>query len=269
MTDIYGFDPTWEGERDRMALAETVLDRITVAHLERLGVDAGWRCLEVGAGAGSVTRWLCRAAGPRGRVLATDLDTRFLESLGGEGLAGLEVRRHDIVAGPAFGESFDVAHVRLVLQHLRGRSEAVANLAGALAPGGWLLAEEFDFISSVAASAPAAPASTAFAEVESAIHELLSGTGFDPAMGRHLPGLLRGAGLVDVEATGSLAVVGGGSPLAAWYGRSVEALRPKLVAAGLVSEASVTRAVDALGDPDFELVTPALVSCWGRQPAGR
>ena len=42
----------------------------TVTRLEAIGVGLGWRCLEVGAGAGSITRWLSRRVGIRGHVPA-------------------------------------------------------------------------------------------------------------------------------------------------------------------------------------------------------
>lgn len=34
------------------------LDENTQAHLSALGIAAGWRCLEVGAGSGSIARWM-------------------------------------------------------------------------------------------------------------------------------------------------------------------------------------------------------------------
>jgi tRNA A58 N-methylase Trm61 len=42
---------------------------------QRLGIAEGARCLEVGAGRGSIAAWLCRAVGPAGHVTATDLQT--------------------------------------------------------------------------------------------------------------------------------------------------------------------------------------------------
>lgn len=262
----YGFDHAWQGERDRMALAELFLDPVTVRHLETLGVSEGWRCLEVGAGAGSVARWLCRRVGPTGRVLATDIETRFVEALAAEDLCrngSLEVRRHDIVADEPLPGVFDLAHTRLVLQHLATREEAVKRMAAAVEPGGWVLAEELDFVS----SKPASPRrGEAFERVEWAIHQLLSVTGFEPACGRRLPGLLRAAGLGDVECSGALSVVAGGSPMAAWYGQSVEALRPRLVASRLVTDSDIERAVGDLADPGFSLMTPALISARGRRP---
>ena len=254
----YGFDPTWSGERERMALAELILDPVTIRQLESIGVGEGMRCLEVGAGAGSMARWLAARVGSRGRVVATDIDTRFLE----DG-AGYEVLHHDIVAGPPEPAGFDRAHARLVLQHVADKERAVANLVAALVPGGWLLVEELDFTSSGAAGSLGA---REFARVERAMHRFLAATGFDPAFGRHLPKRFRSAGLVDVEGRGGLSVVRGGSPYAVWYAQSIEALRARLLAAGLVSEAEVDRACRLLDDPEFELVTPALISTRGRRP---
>ena len=41
----------------------------------------GWRCLEIGAGRGSMATWLAERVGPAGQVVATDIDTRYLERL--------------------------------------------------------------------------------------------------------------------------------------------------------------------------------------------
>lgn len=105
--------------------------------------------------------------------------------------------------------------------------------------------------------------------MEWAIHRLLSVTGFDPACGRRLPGLLAGAGFVDVEATGTLSVITGGSPMAVWYRLSLEALRPRLVTSGLATEREVTHAAKLLDDPGFSLMTPVLISARGRRPSSR
>jgi ubiquinone/menaquinone biosynthesis C-methylase UbiE len=81
------FDHTWKNEREQLA---RVLDPFTIQRLEALGVGEGWRCLEVGAGGGSIAKRLCGKVGPRGRVVATDLQTKFLEALP---KPNLEVRR--------------------------------------------------------------------------------------------------------------------------------------------------------------------------------
>jgi len=108
----YLFDQAWRQEHDRLHALEALFDDASAHHLARLGVGPGWRCLEVGAGAGGVARWLADRVGPSGQVLATDLDPRFLD---GHGRANLQVRQHDILTDPLPDTLFDLAHARAVL----------------------------------------------------------------------------------------------------------------------------------------------------------
>src|SRR4051812_14227124 len=90
--DTYVFDQAWTKERERLTALESLFDASSRRLLADLGVGAGWRCLEVGAGAGGIARWLADRVGDTGRVVATDLDTRFLDGSG-----NLDVRTHDVV----------------------------------------------------------------------------------------------------------------------------------------------------------------------------
>jgi 2-polyprenyl-3-methyl-5-hydroxy-6-metoxy-1,4-benzoquinol methylase len=62
-----------KGERDRLRLMSDLLDPSSRFHLERIGVVAGWCCLEIGAGNGSLSQWLAQRVGPTGHVIATDI----------------------------------------------------------------------------------------------------------------------------------------------------------------------------------------------------
>ena len=147
----YVFDHEWTGERQRLRALETVRDPWTIHHLDTIGVQEGWRCLELGAGGGSIAEWLCDAVGDRGRVVATDLETRFLEAIKAP---NLEVRRHDIVADPLEHAAFDLIHCRALLEHLPQRDEVLSELLAALRPDGWLLLEDGDFLSLVPSPLP-------------------------------------------------------------------------------------------------------------------
>jgi 2-polyprenyl-3-methyl-5-hydroxy-6-metoxy-1,4-benzoquinol methylase len=148
----YAFGHEWSEERRRLQMNESLLDPGTIRHLEALGVGPGWRCLEVGAGAGSITRWLCERVGPSGRVVATDLECDFIADFDEK---NLEVRSHDISADDLEEGAFDLVHSRMVLQHVPGRDEALKRMVRALAPGGVLLEEDMD-CASVVGSGPGA-----------------------------------------------------------------------------------------------------------------
>src|SRR5262245_18795310 len=120
-------------------LQEQFADEATRRRIGALGPALGWRCLEAGAGAGSVARWLCSLVGPNGHVLAVDVDTRFMSGLQE---ANLEVRQMDIVSEDLPEGVFDFVHARLLLVHLPARETVIRKIVQSLKPGGWLRLEE-------------------------------------------------------------------------------------------------------------------------------
>src|SRR5262245_5273165 len=79
-------------EGARLGLLQQIFDPLS--HRRRMVVEEGWRCLEVGAGGGSMAVWLAERVGPTGHVVATDIDVRYLARLR---IANLEVVQHDIL----------------------------------------------------------------------------------------------------------------------------------------------------------------------------
>ena len=113
----------------RFASLESCWDPVTIAHLDRIGVGAGWSCLEIGGGGGSLGAWLGQHVGPSGSVLVTDIDPRWI---GVSTASNVEVRRHDIVDDELDDRRFDLVHARLVLLHLPERRRALAKMVAAL-----------------------------------------------------------------------------------------------------------------------------------------
>ena len=121
---------------------ESLFDSYSTRRLADLGVSEGWQCLEVGFGAGGVALWLADQVGSTGRVVATDLDPRFLD---GHGRANLEVRKHDIAADPLEEAAFDLVHARLRPGMVPDWQRALERMISAVRPGGWLVLENVDF----------------------------------------------------------------------------------------------------------------------------
>jgi SAM-dependent methyltransferase len=263
--DTYLFSQAWEQERARLVGLAAQFDRVTVRHLTDLGVGAGWRCLEVGAGEGSIARWLSAAVGPTGRVVATDIDTRFLDHLSG---TRVEVARLDVTSDAIEPDAFDLVHARAVLEHVPGRAEVVARLVGALRPAGVLVLEDV-----VLGAVPPgwerlvspAPLRSAMSRVGQAMAAGFRAVGADPEYGLELPGALTAAGLRDVGAEITHRLVRGDSAEAAFYSLSLREVGPRLIAAGLLSPGDVEQVVTAGPDPASYWVSAGLVSAWGRR----
>lgn len=256
----YLFDNAAAQTPARFSALAGIFDAGTVRHLSALGVGDGWRCLEVGGGGGSIAGWLCDRVGPTGRVVATDLDTRFLERLG---RCNLEVQRHNLVVDPLPKGPFDLVHVRLVLMHIPERETVLSRLIEALRPGGWLLAEEFDSLSS-RSDASVNPAEKPL-EAFRVLLDVLAESGVDLRYGRLLGGRLRTHGLRDVAAEGRVFMWPGRSIGAELMRANLEQLREAIIESGRIDAADFERDLSRLGDNDFLVPSPIMWAAWGRR----
>ena len=234
-------------ERRRLALLEAHHDPDSIAALEETGVGPGWRCLDVGAGGGSISRWLMARGAD---VLATDLDI--------SGLEGIDARVHDITSDRPLPLGFDLVHTRLLLLHLPEREKIAVKLARRLRPGGWLVAGDIDF-TGVDALEPG----EAFAATWRAWCAATEAAGWDLACGTRLEPMLRAAGVRDVRTTVTGSECPGGSPALQILSLAFEKLRPRLVAHGAPDDA-VTEARRQLEDPARRFVPPATWTAWGQ-----
>jgi SAM-dependent methyltransferase len=221
----------------------------------------------VGCGAGGLALWLAERVGGTGRVLATDLDPRFLD---GHGRANLDVLAHNVLTDPLDAGTFDLVHARAVLEHLPARQQALAHMIAALKPGGHLLIEDTDFGGTTAAmlgqyvSATFPYAADTTERVYRAMATLFASAGADPSLGKRLPALLIDAGLVDVAAEIHTPVVPGGTE--DWTRGTIEQLYDRLVGTGAASAADLDVILAATANPSTYYAPPLMVSAWGRRP---
>jgi SAM-dependent methyltransferase len=252
--NAYRLSNAWARERERLELIERVADPVTIRQLEGTGVAPGSRCLEVGAGAGSIARWLCDRVGPRGRVVATDIDTRFLDEMN---LPNLEVLRHDVAREPLPEGGFDLIHARLLLMHPPEREQILARMVDALTPGGWIVIEDAD--SFALHAAPPGPFRTVMERVT------LPDTGIDWQWARTVPQRFTALGLADVAAEAHTSFFQGGSTIAELRSLSMQHLSQELLKAGLLEQSLLEQAVATLADPSQWSVSSSMVSARGRR----
>jgi SAM-dependent methyltransferase len=256
----YALDNASREALDRFPALSDAFDAGTQRHLTAVGVSAGWRCLEVGGGGGSIARWLAERVGPTGHVLVTDIDPRHLRF---PDLPEVEVRVHDIAADPLPAASFDLVHARLVLVHVAEREAALANMIAALKLGGWLVDEEFD--SSVFPDPVLNPGETLL-KTHIALSRTLDDRGVDRTFGRRLFSRLRALGLERVASEGRTFMWPAGSPGTAMVRANYSQLRAQMIAAGHLTQVEFDRDIAALDDPDFLMPSPVLWAAWGQKP---
>ena len=245
----------------RFAGLEETFDPVTNRHLSRV-VEPGNRCLEIGAGSGSVARWIADAVGPSGSVLATDLDVRWLA---GEAASRFEVLQHDLRTDPIPEGPWDLIHERLVLVHLPTRLEVLDRLVAALAPGGWLVLEDFD-TAEVRTTDRQSPDFELIARVAVVFNDLLRSRGAATSFAADARRHMAERGLVDVDSSGHVAFDAGGTGFAHVHGANARQVQAELVAGGIPPD-DLDRYLAALDDPSNVIGSAVLITTCGRRPS--
>lgn len=260
----YSFDNDDSVAADRHRYLATMLDGFTRQRLAGLGDLTGWRCLELGAGGGSVAHWLATRVGPTGTVLATDLNTRHIPPR-----SGFAVLRHDLVAEPIPTGPWDLIHSRLVLLHIPQRREVLARLAAALAPGGVLVVE--DWATALGNLVLATPDDESGALVEAyhrtLVTDVLPANGNDPTWAPSVHAAMLAAGLVDVDTAIEARSWPGGTAGALMIAANVAQLRPRFLAAGFTDH-ELDRLCRLVTDPRLVVRGHFTYSTAGRRPVG-
>lgn len=251
----YVFADEPDGGGGRFGALAVLYDNATKDYMNALGIESGWHCLEVGAGGGSIARWLATRVAT-GRVVATDLDVSNLRGSAGP---NLDVWQHDITSDPLPAGAFDLVHARLLLMHLPDPAAAMARLVAALRPGGWLLVEEFDappvdFVDS-AVSAP---------KTSLAFRKVMECAGVDIHFGRRLPEMMRRYGLVSIGAEARTALWTAYGPGTRLMRANYLGLKQAILDTGLVDPAVIDADLARLDDPEFVMLSPMMWTAWGQ-----
>ncbi|MGA9374376.1 MAG: class I SAM-dependent methyltransferase [Mycobacterium sp.] len=258
----FAADAEADDELARLKLLEAVCDPWTFRYLDGIGVRKGWRCLEVGAGAGSVVRWLSERVGSAGRVVAADLDPRFLGDLRAP---NVEVRRCDITQDEIEPASYDLVHSRAVAMHMNDPADVLRRMVTALRPGGWLIAEDPDY-GTVESLDPAHPLGEAFHACFQARIEFLAATNvMDLRYGRVLPVHMESLGLIELGNEAATLVDHGGSALSRFWVHTWQLTDDGMIANGAVTQSQVVDARRALEDPTFIYRGALMQAAWGRR----
>lgn len=259
----YLFDNAGHEAAVRFESLSALYDTATRRHLERLGISAGWRCLEVGAGGGSVASFMSERVGGAGSVLATDINIgRMPAALP----PNVEVRQHDIGTDSLPERTFDLVHARAVLLFVPERHAAMRRMVAALKPGGWLLLEEILPYFTDVFSPPDDPDAELVRRARRSVRVLMRRSGGDPLFASRLPTAVAALGLVDFGAEGYFVPLR--TPAVVELVRAnIDQTSAAIIDAGLMTGAELSRYREFLARPESVYpVSSPLVSVWGRRP---
>ena len=236
--------------------------------LERIAVAPGWRCVDLGCGAGGIVDLLSAAAGPSGEVVGLEREARSVAAArqwaAALGLDNARFVASDILDNDLAGGSFDFAHMRYVMTTVGQHEAMLAAATRLLRAGGVLTLQEAD-----ADGLRCYPPHPAWDRLVALLIAAFADTG-DPFAGRRVYRLLVDAGFTDVDFRVCHARSRAGDALVSYLPDTINAVRPVILAKELIDEPDLDRAIAEvrahLADPRTTSTSVAVIQAWGRKP---
>lgn len=138
---------THDEEVERLGLQHRVWRPTVLDCWQRVGLKAGSRVLDVGAGPGYASLDLAEIVGAAGRVAAIERSARFVSfgraACAARGLGQVDYHELDLMTDPLPAGAFDAAWCRWVAAFVSSPELLVEKLAAALRPGGIAIFHEY------------------------------------------------------------------------------------------------------------------------------
>jgi SAM-dependent methyltransferase len=238
--------------------------------LDRIGIQAGWRTVDIGCGPIGILNLLSQRVGAAGTVVGLEREARFVAMARAEitkrSLANVQIVEADALNTGLQKGTFDLVHERLVMINIPEREAFLGEMLSLLRPGGTVVLEDVDNVSWLCQ-----PPHPSWDILLNAFHTIFHAGGGDGFVGRRLPVLLRAAGVQDVEVKVTVE-----TPPLGDYRRThlialIDSIRDKIIAKALLTEAELNEHRAALlhhlNDPKTSVIDKLLVQSWGHTPA--
>jgi len=258
-------------ELDRLNRQGAVLAPTTRMILMAAGIGPGMRVLDLGTGTGDVAFVAAELVGPEGEVVGVDHSAEALAAAAARaehrGLTNVSFVRGDLHDPVAAVAPFDAIVTRLVLMYLPDPVAVLRTQATLLRPGGLLVPVELDV--HTAHTTPAVPL---FDRTLSWLAETFKRSGFDPALGPRLWGILLDAGVRPAGMVGVQPHFGPEDPAGPMVVADiVRAVLPLIERTGVATAEQIgidtlqTRLADELAAATAVFAHSMLVGVWGQR----
>jgi SAM-dependent methyltransferase len=256
-------------EDERLVAQGLVFDPLTRRLFEAAGLRPGMRVLDLGSGAGNVTRIAAELVGPTGSVVGVERDPAAVElARRRTNAANVEYRVGDIQSLDGLEDGFDAVVGRLVLMYLSDPVDALRRAATRLRPGGLVCIHEADL-----QYLPASPTTPLWSQVHGYFVQALEKAGIAARMGPSLFTAFRAAGLpaphLLVEAFAA-----GGPDAPAWaWANVVSATVPLMERLGVATRADIEpptladRLLAETAASDGCVIGPPMTGAWASVPS--
>jgi ubiquinone/menaquinone biosynthesis C-methylase UbiE len=239
--------------------------------LDQVGIQPGWRCIDLGCGSGGILASLSDRVGPQGQVIGIDWDTESLiaaETFAQRNqLQSVQLLARDAHCTGLPRESFDLTHARFLFTPVGRDSSLLQEMMALTRPGGIVAIQEPD-----TASWLCYPFHPVWVQLKEVVLAAFRCSGHDFNAGRRTFSLLKRAGLEDVHIRAATIALSNHHPYQRLLIQLAQSLRQTILDAELLTEAELNAAIAdcerIVSNPEAVVVSFTVAQVWGRKPGG-
>lgn len=252
-------------EHERLRLQARTWEPEAEAMLDQIGLQPGWRCLDMGCGAMGILGPLSRRVGADGQVIGIDTDAMQLAAVRDyvqrEALANVEILEANIEQAGLPQGTFDFVHERLVFPHVAAPAALLQEMIALARPGGVIALQEGE-----QSSWNFYPTTASWLRLKGII-EAAFRLRTDITLAQRTYAMLCQAGLQDVNVRAAIVALRHGHPYMRLPVVLVTTLRPLIVRAKLATEMELDDLLAhmerTLQDPETIHLTFTMIQVWG------
>jgi len=257
-------------ELDRLELQAKVWEPAAQQMLGEIGIENGWRAIDLGCGVRGILEPLADAVGMIGTVIGVDRDPTLLAAARQwtreNAMHNVWLFENDIFSTDLPRGIYDLVHARFVFSPI-GRDDALLrDMIDLARPGGVVAIQEPD-----SSSWNVYPRRAGFDALKPAILRAFRAGGGDFDAGTRLFSMLRHAGLADVQVRAHVITLPPAHPYRRLPVQFATSMRRRILEGELLSPTQFSAAIAdceaAADDDDTVCTTFTLMQAWGRKPA--
>jgi SAM-dependent methyltransferase len=238
--------------------------------LDQIGVQPGWRAIDVGCGPRGILDLLSARVGPTGSVVGLEQNPEHarlaVEFCRQSRLENVTIITADVTSAEAASESFDLVHERAVLVNVPDPRAILKAMIRLAKPGAVVACDDIDQSTRITE-----PSNPAWDLLNGLILEQWRRSGADPFFARRLWGLMRQAEFEDVRVRLRAPEFWDiDHPRRFQILTFVDNLQEAMVAGGLITHQELVRQKSALQrhleDPDAIAISGLGYQVWARKP---
>ena len=256
-------------ELERLRLQARVWEPEAEAMLDRIGVQPGRACIDLGCGAMGIVGPLSRRVGRQGRVVGVEIDPKQLAAardyVEANGLGNVEILECDAYHTGLPRESFDLAHVRFLFAPVGRDDELLREMVALTRPGGLIAIEEPD-----ATAWNCYPPDPHWDRLKQIILAAFRQGGGDFDVGQRTFTMLRSAGFEDIRARAAVVALHDAHPYMRLPVQFATSLRKRILDGALLGGQELDELIAdckrIAADPNTFMLSFIVTQVWGRKP---